>query len=122
MNNQRYSVRASNIEVIAPIGLYPEEKLIDNQFLVNVEVESDRPYAREHFVDYEKIVEAVKEEFSLPHEILEEVARGIISRLVHKFGGNIASIHCDIQKMNPAVTGMKIGSLGVSITELFENR
>lgn len=119
MNNQRYSVKASNIEVFAPIGLHPEEKIIDNHFVVNVEVIADRPYAREHFINYEVIVAAVIKEFQHPHEILEDVATGIINNIAAQLQGRISSIHCDIDKMRPAITHMQIGALGVSLTKEF---
>lgn len=116
MNNQRYSVKASNIEVFAPIGLHPEEKIIDNHFVVNVEITSDRPYAREHFIDYEVIVAAVRKEFGHPHEILEEVATGIINHIAGLLQGRVSSIHCDINKLHPGLSNINIGALGVSLT------
>lgn len=116
MNNQRYSVRASNIEVFAPIGLHPEERIIDNHFVVNVEIISDRPYAREHFINYELIVTAVKKEFEHPHEILEDVALGIMSSIAAELQGRISSIRCDINKMRPGLSNINIGALGVSLT------
>ena len=115
MNNQRYSVKASNIEVFAPIGLYPGEKIIDNHFVVSVEVVSNKPYTSGHFIDYELIVTAVMEEFRRPHEILENVAMGIINTVAGQLQGHIASIHCDINKMRPAILGSKVDALGVSL-------
>lgn len=118
MKPYQYCVYAKNIEIYAPIGLYDAEKIIDNHFLINVEVCTNQPYDGVSYIDYEHIVNIVQQCFQTEEKILEAIATNCINILKAKLS-NVHFIKVDIQKTDLAVLGQKLEALGVSICKEF---
>lgn len=114
-----YKISAKGIEIFSAMGYYPIEEKIENHFLVNVEIRYSKLPIENEFVNYEVIVETVKEEFQKKHQLLEYLAMDIINSLNEKAKGE-KNITCEIEKLNPAFLGQKVKLLSVEISKKFE--
>lgn len=106
------------MEFFAFHGLYPEEKINGNNFLVDVEVETDFTQAAlsddiSGTFDYEQIYAIVEQEMKIPSKLLENVAGRILSRL-QQHPAMAFSIKIAVAKMNPPLNG----KTGKSIVEI----
>lgn len=95
-------------------GLYEEERIIGNDFILDVEIKADTSKAdiiHEHGIDkidstinYETVYEICRIEMTTPHKLLEKLIESIILALKHQFKGmNGAKIK--IKKLNPPMGG-----------------
>lgn len=95
-------------------GLYPLEKKMDNEFLIQVELEVDLPETTlqiEDTVDYSNVFSVLKKEFEIPEELLENLVRRIANKLVQMFP-SIKEVELKVIKTNPPIEGFT-GSVGV---------
>ncbi len=115
-----YKISAKGIEIFSAMGYYPLEEKIENHFLVNVEIQYSKLPVENDFVNYEVIVQTVKEEFQNKHHLLEHLALDIINALNEKAKGK-KNIICEIKKLNPAFIGQRVESLSVEICKKFDH-
>lgn len=106
------------MEFFAFHGLYPEEKINGNNFLVDVEVETDFTEAALNdeisgTFDYEQIYAIVETEMKIPSKLLENVAGRILVKL-EAHPATAFNIKIAISKMNPPLNG----KTGKSIVEI----
>src|SRR5665647_1984315 len=83
-------IEIEGMEFYAFHGHFEVEKIAGNRFLVNLKIEVDCSKAgrTDHLVDtidYQKAYLAVKEEMSIPSDLLEHVAQRIINRIKSAF-------------------------------------
>lgn len=94
-------------------GFYPEEQLIGNHFLLDVEVEFEQnsPFndSITHTVNYESLYTIVKAEMQQPRKLLETVAEAINSRVLAAFPF-AATVCTGITKLNPPLAGQVASS------------
>lgn len=104
-------------------GLYEGEKILGNDFLVNLEI----GYTPEHFpardikdtIDYAAVYQLVKNRMNIPTPLLETLVADIAHEILAQFSlSNYVTI--TIEKMRPPVPQFT-GSLGVSLTLNREN-
>lgn len=97
------TISLHGIKINAPIGLYPEEKIIGNAFETDVDIwlpdVQPRPFA-----DYTIVHSTVNEAFLKPYELLESLVYDIHSTLKVQFP--LADrIKVAVRKLNPPMKG-----------------
>jgi 7,8-dihydroneopterin aldolase/epimerase/oxygenase len=101
------TVSLHGIKLSAPIGLFPQELIIQNNFIVDVDIvlptepEKDLPFA-----DYGIINEAVQIVFNQGGQLLETLALEIHKLLSIKFLQAL-KIRVSIKKLHPPLPGMQ---------------
>lgn len=98
-----------NIEVHACHGVFKQENITGNTFMVNVKIKTDLSRAAEtdnlnDTINYGMVFDIIKEEMSIPSKLIEHVAGRIIRRLRNDFD-SIMQIELKISKKNPPVNG-----------------
>jgi len=97
------TVSLHKIVIHAPIGLYPEEKVVGNTFETDVDIwlPDALPWP---FVDYVIVFDVVNDVFAQPAELLETVVYSIHSRL-KELVPVAEKVKVTVRKMNPPVQG-----------------
>ena len=95
-------------------GYYPEEQILGNEFVLNIEAEIE-VFAHgnddlRQTVNYERLFEIASSEMKIPRKLLETVAHSILERIRHEFLA-VKSIHVSIRKMHPPLAGQVDSSL-----------
>lgn len=110
------TVQLHNLLFTSYHGIYEEEKILGNEYMVDISVEfQEKSEVIRHIQDtisYASIYEIVKERMSIPTQLLETVVMETGNE-IHKEFPYIESIFISIKKMHPPVQGMQ-GSAGVS--------
>ncbi len=97
------------MEFFAYHGCFKEEQLIGNQFLVNLELETETGDAEvsDKLVDtinYQEVYNTIGEQMAVKSHLLEHVGRRILDSLKSRFEG-IEKIKVKISKMHPPMGG-----------------
>ena len=98
-------IRLQGMQFYAYHGVLPQENLVGANFYVDLKLKTDFTRAAETdslagTVSYADIHAAVKEEMSIPSQLLEHVCQRIARRLFHDFP-SIESIDLSLYKENP---------------------
>lgn len=102
-------IEIEGMEFYAFHGHFDVEKVAGNRFLVDLKIDADCSRAGqsdqlEDTLDYQKAYLIVKEEMSVPSNLLEHVGQRIISRLKSEFM-EIERISVKVSKMTPPMGG-----------------
>lgn len=96
------TVSLHGVKVVAPIGLYPQEKIMPNTFEVDVDVwvhtEPGEPWP---FVDYAIINDVILSVFTPDVQLLEELAQHIHHRIKLQFEDMVQKIKVCVRKLHP---------------------
>jgi dihydroneopterin aldolase len=109
-------VALKDVKCFALHGFYPEEQLIGNHFLVNVEVDFYPSYDTEDIentVNYEVLNDIILNEMGNTQKLLETVVRKILDQIVVLYPF-VLQAKAGIKKLNPAMKG----DVGYSFVEL----
>ncbi|PLX01167.1 MAG: dihydroneopterin aldolase [Marinilabiliales bacterium] len=103
------TLQIEEMEFHAFHGIYEEEQLSGNKFLVDLTIELDIEKAAksdqlEDALDYSKAYEIIKREMQIRAQLLEHLARRIINRLSVEFE-NMQMIEIKISKCAPPIGG-----------------
>jgi dihydroneopterin aldolase len=82
------TVSLEGMHFYAHHGLYEEEKIIGNEWEVDVHVSFVPPAAvhdLQHSVDYEIVYGLVKQAMNIPGNLLEELAQSILQQIQERF-------------------------------------
>lgn len=98
-----------NVEMYANHGVFPQETLVGNHFIINLKLKIDFEKASEsddlgETISYAEVFDLVKKEMSIPSKLLEHVAGRIVRVLKNEFT-KIEQIELKISKRNPPVGG-----------------
>lgn len=98
-----------DLKIYAFHGVLPEENLVGNYFIINLELNVDLWKASESddlndTVNYAEINEIIHQEMKIPSKLLEHVAGRIINKIHEKFP-QIESIKIKITKTKPPMQG-----------------
>lgn len=112
-------IAIEGMEFFAPIGHYKEEQIIGTRFLVDFFFETETTTAEkndslEGTVNYAAVYAVIKEEMLQKANLLEHVARRILSRLQADFP-QIETGWVKVSKLNPAMGG-KIQKVSVTLS------
>ncbi len=110
------SIHLHNIKFFAYHGIYEEEKLLGNEFELNMTIKhSPQRLPVRHLedtVDYISVYELVKERMAVATPLLETLATSIAREILEKYP-LAEEVLISIRKMYPPVSGLN-GSVGVS--------
>lgn len=110
------SIHLHNIIFFAHHGIYEEEKILGNQFEVNITIKhSPQHLPVKHLsdtVDYIAVYALVKKRMAIATPLLETLATGIAQEILAQFS-LAEAVYISIRKMYPPVSQLK-GSVGVS--------
>ena len=98
-------IRLQGMQFYAYHGVLPQENLVGANFYVDLKLKTDFTRAAETdylegTISYADIHAAIKEEMSIPSQLLEHVCQRIAHRLFHDFP-SIESIDLSLYKENP---------------------
>ena len=116
-----YTIYLNNLHFHAYHGLFEEEKIIGNEFIVNVEIVllneqiiSDLKQS----IDYSKVYEIIKDLMNTPTPLLETIVANI-SDAIYTYNNNIKEISIKIEKKHPPIQNL-IGNVAVSYKKAFQ--
>ena len=98
-----------NIRFFANHGLFPEETILGNWFVVNVSVEGDFLNTNDadtitNTINYQKLHEIVTEEMNETSKLLEDIINRIAKR-IELLSSQIEAFQISIKKENPPLGG-----------------
>jgi dihydroneopterin aldolase len=100
-----YTISLHKVNIIAPLGMYPEEHIISNHFQVDVDVcQSAADYAKGHFVDYVQLNRIIQQAFQSNESILEALAHNIVVTIQSSFPF-VQKVKVSLRKMHPPMQG-----------------
>ncbi|WP_299290911.1 dihydroneopterin aldolase [uncultured Mucilaginibacter sp.] len=100
-------VALHQIKFFAYHGFYPEEQILGNNYLLDVEVEFLNKVVGDEIantVNYEKLHTIVSEEMQQPRKLLETLVQEIIEKIKAEFPF-LEKIKVGIKKLNPPLPG-----------------
>ena len=115
-----YTIHLHHLEFFAFHGLFEEERILGNKFVVNVDVDfvhTQTITSISETIDYTAIYDIIKNRMLVPKDLIEIVAEDIISD-VHQQFPQVKKIKISIHKSNPPVISFK-GNVGVSLQKNF---
>ena len=101
-------------------GIFEEEKILGNNFELNVDVELnavDTITRLQQTVDYAALYTIIKNCMELPTPLLETVAQQIAEKF-RLFDDKIKSVAISIKKTYPPISNFQ-GSLGITYSKVF---
>jgi 7,8-dihydroneopterin aldolase/epimerase/oxygenase len=98
-----------NMEFFAYHGCFKEEQIIGNQFVVNLEIDTDTSDAEfsdniKDTLNYQEAYNVVKEQMQQKSHLLEHLGRRILDALTDKFS-SIRYMKVRVSKMHPPMGG-----------------
>lgn len=109
------------MEILAPKGLYDEEQVVLNRFLVSVDVARLNPenYV-ENYMDYSLLCSLIKDVFLSEEKLLEKLAQNILLKIQNQWS-EIHAVKILIRKVNPAFEGISCQSVHVRLDWMNED-
>ena len=109
------TISVLNLEIVKAKGLYDEELLVENRFLLSAIVKvAEEKMADGNFINYETIAEILKNEMETTERLLEAIAKNILIK-INETWPFLNSSKISIQKINPAFDGCRVGAVVVEI-------
>ncbi len=112
------SIHLHNIILFAHHGLYEEEKVLGNEFELNITIKhSPQQLPVKHIsdtVDYVAVYELVKKRMAVATPLLETVVTDIAQKILAQFS-LAEEVFVSIRKMHPPIPQIQ-GSVGVSFS------
>lgn len=92
---------------ISPIGFFPEEQILKNEFMVNISVSFEIETLEdtdelENTVDYSQLYEICDFYFKQEFKLIETVAHAILDKVVEKYPF-LKEVRIKINKLNPPI-------------------
>ncbi|MDD4379490.1 MAG: dihydroneopterin aldolase [Dysgonamonadaceae bacterium] len=102
-------IELKNMRFFAHHGVFSQETVVGNEFMVNLHIEADLTEACktdniEHTINYASVYELVKSEMQKPSQLMENAAYRIMGQIKASFP-QIVHLEVRIAKMNPPVGG-----------------
>lgn len=117
------SIHLHNIIVFAHHGIYEEEKILGNEFELNITIKhSPKQLPVKHLtdtVDYISVYELVKKRMAVPTSLLETLATDIARQILAQFS-LAEEVSISVRKLYPPVSQLR-GSVGVSFELMRKN-
>ncbi len=112
------SITLHNIHFFNHHGIYEEEKILGNEFEVNITVTlfpKSLPVKHlEETIDYVSVYELVKTRMAIATPLLETLVTEIAEQIISQFS-LAESVSISIRKVNPPISQFR-GSVGVSFS------
>ncbi len=110
-----FTIRLNNLKFFSFHGLYEEERILGNEYEVNVSISYDtaeKITAMEQTINYASVYEIIKQRMAIPTSLLETLAQDLAQQ-IHNLDLRITSITVSIEKKNPPIPNIQ-GSVGVT--------
>lgn len=109
MSSRRFTVRLENAHFFARHGVLPQEKIVGNEFRVDIAVSFVAPADFsdadiETTVSYAHLYDIAREVMKTSFQLLETVAAEIADRIADRFG-TVDEIKVKITKLRPPISG-----------------
>jgi dihydroneopterin aldolase len=117
MSHFKQTVALKDVKCFALHGYYPEEQLIGNHFVVDLETEfTPQGFDDElgQTVNYEDLNHIILEEMKHTQKLLETVLKNIISKVIELYPF-VDTVNVSMKKLNPPMPG-QIGHSFVKLT------
>jgi len=98
-----YTISLHRVKIIAPIGLYPQEKILSNEFEVDIDVFVQEA-TEQNFVDYTLLNNIIRSAFQNTETVLEVLVFKIHKAVLLQFPF-VQKVKVVIRKMNPPMSG-----------------
>lgn len=108
------------MEFFAGHGLFSEEAVAGNRFMVSAFIEFDPGISvtrLEHTIDYVSVYKLIQQHMQHPVPLLESLAETIIAA-IHALDKRIRIVRLEITKTQPPIPQFK-GEIAVSVTQKF---
>jgi len=115
-----FTINLHNLAFHAYHGVYEEERILGNDFEVNVSVtfEADKPVTSlQHTINYASIYNLIKQKMAVPLPLLETLAQELTQE-IYNFDNRIKTISVSVEKKNPPISNME-GSVSVHYKKEF---
>lgn len=110
-----FTVQLETIKLYAPVGLYPQEAVLENELEINIAVrDTNATIETLPFIDYSKIYTLVRRVCTQRTELLEQLLQELFQQLRALYPHCLFNI--SIAKCNPPVGG-KVAQSKISWTE-----
>ena len=98
-----------NLTFYAYHGVFPEENIVGNTFVVTLSVDVDLQKASEtdnldDTINYQLLYDIVKTEMQIQSKLIEHVAGRILRAVISKFP-QITKTEIQLKKLNPPISG-----------------
>ncbi|QDW24959.1 dihydroneopterin aldolase [Pedobacter sp. KBS0701] len=116
MSHFKQTVALKDVKCFALHGYYPEEQLIGNHFVIDLETEfTPKGFddELEQTVNYEDLNHIILEEMKHTQKLLETVLKNIISKVIELYPF-IDTVNVSMKKLNPPMPGQ----IGYSFVKL----
>lgn len=115
-----FTIQLNNLKFFSYHGLHDEERILGNNYEVNIELSfdsNDMITELGQTIDYVSVYKIIKQRMAVPTVLLETLAQDL-AELVRAADNRIKSITVSVEKKNPPIPGME-GSVGVSYKKDF---
>ena len=103
-------------------GLYEGEVKTGNNFEVSLSVSYEEKKLKfdniENLISYESLFEIVRKRMKAPTPLLEEIADGILRKIMHEYP-NVKEISISIFKLSAPINGFE-GKVGITLQKKFD--
>lgn len=119
-----FKISLDNIKLHAPIGVYAEEKISGNDFILSIAIDVDINETTlerddiEGVINYADIAALSVETLSKPTDLIETAAWRAGKTILTEYGGDerILSVTVRLSKMHPPIDGIDIESSSATVT------
>lgn len=114
------TIQLHNLIFHAYHGLYEEEKIIGNDFEINMEVSFDelkKITDINETIDYVSIHGIIKKIMDNSTPLMETVVQEMVEQ-IKLFDARVVSVMVNIKKLNPAIANFN-GTVGIAYTKVF---
>ena len=115
-----FTIHLNNLQFHSFHGVYDEERVLGNVYVVNVELTIDGDEAvtsLDQTVNYESVYAIIAQRMKLPTPLLETVAQDL-AKLIYAADSRIRSVVINIQKKYPPLATIQ-GHVGVTYKTVF---
>jgi dihydroneopterin aldolase len=115
-----FTISLNHLQFFSHHGVHDEERLLGNNFIVNVSLQIDGEEKISHIhqtVDYVAAFNVVRTQMAIPTPLLETLAQDIAAAL-RELDQGIQAIEVSIEKKDPPIAGLQ-GSVSVSFSKAY---
>lgn len=113
-----FTINLNNLKFFSFHGLYEEEKILGNEYEVNVSLSfetEEKITTLEQTINYASVYGLIKKRMAIPAALLETLAQDLAQQ-IHNLDLRITTITISIEKKNPPIPNIQ-GSVGVTYTK-----
>jgi 7,8-dihydroneopterin aldolase/epimerase/oxygenase len=113
----QFTIHLNDVKFYAYHGVYSQEKIIGNWFIVNLQVDyTIKPHKNIELIDtinYEKLFDIVNNKMQIATQLLENICIDIVDTIFANFN-SVTQINITIAKQNPPIEGF-VGNVAVQL-------